>query len=162
MMQERHVDSSSLPETAEDIALVGLQAPQLSARCNYCSATFQLSDLLSNASVRRSDWLTKQPASMLCCPMPKCKQPLPRCAICLLPMTVQNPFLYLPKTSRQRHPMTTTAWKTTNPYDEWFLWCQTCHHGGHKKCLADWYKRHTKCPVSNCSCRCSLLDSLNS
>ena len=26
VMQERHVDSSSLPETAEDIALVGLQA----------------------------------------------------------------------------------------------------------------------------------------
>ena len=40
VMQERHVDSSSLPETAEDIALVGLQAQQLSARCNYCSATF--------------------------------------------------------------------------------------------------------------------------
>ena len=149
-------DSPPLAPT-EDIALAGLQAPQLSARCNYCSATFQLSDLLGNASVRRSDWLTKQPASMLCCPMPKCKQPLPRCAICLLPMTVQNPFLYLHKTARQRQA-TTTAWKTINPFDEWFLWCQTCHHGGHKRCLADWYERHAKCPVSNCSCVCSLLD----
>ena len=141
----------------EDVALANLQAPQLSARCNFCSSTFQLSDLLGNASVRRSDWLSKQPASMMCCPMPKCKQPLPRCAICLLPMTVQNPFLYLPKSSspHQAKPM---AWSTNNPFDEWFLWCQTCHHGGHKACLANWYERHAKCPVSNCSCVCSILD----
>jgi len=145
---------------SEKDAVRFIQRPQVAARCNHCKASFQLSDLLADASIRRSDWLAKQPAKMLSCPLPKCKKALPRCSICLLPMTVQNPFLYLSKTG---HETTSTkkketSWAGTNPYSEWFVWCQTCHHGGHTACLSDWFRRHPKCPVSNCSCVCSMLD----
>jgi hypothetical protein len=154
-----------LSESEKD-AVLFIQRPQVAARCNHCKASFQLSDLLSDASIRRSDWLAKQPAKMLSCPLPKCKKALPRCSICLLPMTVQNPFLYLQQkkngqqeqNSSKKRGKQGTSWEGTNPYNDWFVWCQTCHHGGHTACLSDWFNRHPKCPVSNCTCVCSSLD----
>jgi hypothetical protein len=76
--------SSSIGSTAQ----TALSLPEQKA-INF------INDLLADASIKRSDWLAKQPAKMLSCPLPKCKKALPRCSICLLPMTVQNPFLYL-------------------------------------------------------------------
>ena len=177
---------------SEQEAILSLQRPQVAARCNHCKASFQLSDLLADASIKRSDWLAKQPAKMLSCPLPKCKKALPRCSICLLPMTVQNPFLYLGNNNSNNNNNTTTtsgsnsnnyynikddddddvtdekrsrkkkngtSWEATNPYSEWFVWCNSCHHGGHTQCLSNWFSRHPKCPVSNCKCNCSMLDT---
>ena len=204
--------SSSIGSTAqtalslpEQKAINFIQRPQVAARCNHCKASFQLNDLLADASIKRSDWLAKQPAKMLSCPLPKCKKALPRCSICLLPMTVQNPFLYLGQKrnnkeeeegeeegeeeekedaggmgeenaaeaqggshskgsntySKRRNgkKKVGVSWEGTNPYSEWFVWCNSCHHGGHTQCLSDWFRRHPKCPVSNCNCVCSTLDT---
>ena len=41
----------------------------------------------------------------------------------------------------------------------WFTWCQTCHHGGHTLHIAEWFREHQVCSVSNYNCRCASLDS---
>ena len=41
--------------------------------------------------------------------------------------------------------------------DESICWCQNCMHGGHFKHYMDWFSEYTVCPVSDCSCECSLL-----
>ena len=151
--------STTVLSASERNAVKFIQRPQVAARCNHCKASFQLSDLLSDASIKRSEWLAKQPSKMLSCPLPKCKKALPRCSICLLPMTVQNPFLYLQKNGYDKKSKKKGKnWEGDNKYNDWFVWCQTCHHGGHTRCLSDWFNRHPKCPVSNCTCVCSMLD----
>uniref|UniRef100_K3WA83 Uncharacterized protein n=1 Tax=Globisporangium ultimum (strain ATCC 200006 / CBS 805.95 / DAOM BR144) TaxID=431595 RepID=K3WA83_GLOUD len=44
------------------------------------------------------------------------------------------------------------------PFVEWFTWCQSCKHGGHAHHLADWFKSHSACPVTDCECQCQYLD----
>ncbi|KAI8143121.1 hypothetical protein BJV82DRAFT_515140, partial [Fennellomyces sp. T-0311] len=44
-------------------------------------------------------------------------------------------------------------------FDLWFTWCQTCRHGGHAVHIFEWFKNHTTCPVSNCSCNCYSLST---
>lgn len=76
-----------------------------------------------------------------------CSKPLPRCAVCLLNLgegLVRTP---------QHAPASTGG-----AFDDWFAWCQSCHHGGHARHLSDWFGAHEECPVSNCRCRCALLD----
>lgn len=49
--------------------------------------------------------------------------------------------------------------KSYNPnlaLDQWFVWCEYCRHGGHKKHISDWFEENEECPVSNCHCNCIL------
>lgn len=48
----------------------------------------------------------------------------------------------------------------TQPFASWFLWCQTCRHGGHSSHLLHWFDEHPECPVTGCTCRCLNLDSI--
>ncbi|KAG8459115.1 hypothetical protein KFE25_002522 [Diacronema lutheri] len=74
-----------------------------------------------------------------------CGKPLPRCAICLLHLGE----------GLRRQPLTGPD---GGAFDDWFAWCQSCHHGGHARHLSEWFATHDECPVSNCRCRCSQLD----
>jgi len=47
----------------------------------------------------------------------------------------------------------------TNPFSNWFSWCQTCRHGAHSAHLLSWFSENSECPVSGCDCRCMNLDS---
>ncbi|KAI0223848.1 hypothetical protein L0F63_002152 [Massospora cicadina] len=49
-----------------------------------------------------------------------------------------------------------TPTPSARSFDYWFAWCQTCRHGGHSAHLAQWFQRHTVCPVAECRCTCSL------
>lgn len=51
-----------------------------------------------------------------------------------------------------------TALKT-NPFSNWFSWCQTCRHGAHSAHLLSWFSENSECPVSGCDCKCMNLDS---
>ncbi|KAG0043541.1 hypothetical protein BGZ83_011281 [Gryganskiella cystojenkinii] len=89
---------------------------------------------------------------------PNCSKPLPRCAICLLHLGVPaDGHAGLGPWSSLGHKA--TGEKPTS-FDLWFTWCQTCRHGGHAMHMADWFDRHTQCPVSDCSCLCSMHDAL--
>lgn len=47
----------------------------------------------------------------------------------------------------------------TNPFSNWFSWCQTCRHGAHSAHLLSWFSENSECPVSGCDCKCMNLDS---
>ena len=118
---------------------------QLCARCQFCDTTLQLHELSRTATV--------QPAHGPESANQNARVPLVQEAATKLrylpaPLTVQNPFLQM-NASKLR----------TSPFDQWFIWCQTCNHGGHSRCLREWFDKHPTCPVSNCNCRCHSLDS---
>ncbi|KAG0024185.1 hypothetical protein BGZ81_007802 [Podila clonocystis] len=89
---------------------------------------------------------------------PSCHKPLPRCAICLLHLGVPaEGHASLGAWSSLGHK---ASGEKPTSFDLWFTWCQTCRHGGHAMHMADWFDRHTQCPVSDCSCLCSTHDAL--
>lgn len=89
---------------------------QLEVRCNYCSAPLSLPHQENRA------WHSKMKGVLTCCP--SCKKPLPRCAICMLPLGALNPFVKLKKKSG-----TETDTHASLPFAEWFSWCLKCKHG---------------------------------
>jgi len=115
-----------------------------------------------------NNWLSRQKPILSCCP--SCRKPLPRCAICLLPLGCLNPYLEL---RRDRLAMTgpsslvsgggnlsliddALSGLATLPFAEWFSWCMRCKHGGHAHHLVEWFDKHESCPVSGCECLCQF------
>jgi WD repeat-containing protein mio len=128
---------------------------QLDARCNYCSSPLGL---------RRQDnqpnqWLSKMKNVLPCCP--RCRKPLPRCAICMLTLGALNPYYELTKDRTREAQASNQAPDDLSslanlPFAEWFSWCFRCKHGGHAHHLVGWFAKHEICPVSGCNCRCQF------
>ncbi|XP_063720467.1 GATOR2 complex protein MIOS-like [Symsagittifera roscoffensis] len=45
-----------------------------------------------------------------------------------------------------------------NSFHNWFVWCNSCSHGGHASHISAWFSSHATCPVEKCKCRCSSYD----
>jgi hypothetical protein len=129
--------------------------PQLHVRCNYCNTSLALSKLAQkqDGSIA-NNWLSRQNPVLSCCPNSQCRKPLPRCAICLLPLGCLNPYLELRKYGLQNTEDLSEL--KSIPFSEWFTWCMRCKHGGHAHHLQEWFGSHSVCPVSNCSCKCQF------
>jgi WD repeat-containing protein mio len=126
---------------------------QLDARCNYCSAPLGL----RKQDNQPNQWLSKMKNVLSCCPT--CRKPLPRCAICMLPLGALNPYTELTKErSRVVRPGSTMSNDDLSslPFAEWFTWCVRCKHGGHAHHMVGWFNKHNVCPVSGCSCNCQF------
>ncbi|KAJ1652204.1 hypothetical protein IWQ61_007408 [Dispira simplex] len=105
----------------------------------------------SYGSANRFDSGITGDKSMQC---PVCKAALPSCPICLLSLgTPANICMDNPSITRTNNPS-----NELNPFDWWFMWCQTCRHGGHQKHLTEWFETHNVCPVADCMCHCRELD----
>lgn len=72
---------------------------------------------------------------------PSCNSPLPRCAVCLLPMGSPIPGEQT-KTLEQK-------------FDRWPTFCLSCNHGLHAGHAREWFAKHGVCPVPDCSCLCN-------
>jgi len=48
--------------------------------------------------------------------------------------------------------------ESQNSFNYWFTWCQSCFHGGHAIHMMEWFENHDECPVSNCTCKCNILE----
>jgi len=87
---------------------------------------------------------------------PNCRKALPRCSLCMLLMgtpidTLQN--------QRKGNHMTISEYEESqNSFNYWFTWCQSCFHGGHAIHMMEWFENHDECPVSNCTCKCNILE----
>ena len=101
---------------------------QLHARCNYCNTSLSLSKLLRRQDGIANNWLSRQNPVLSCCPNAQCKKPLPKCAICLLPLGCLNPYLELRKHGLQN--IDDLSDLSSLPFAEWFTWCMRCKHGG--------------------------------
>jgi len=125
--------------------------PQIFAKCGYCQNSFSFeavtaASMVGGRSQARPNFRSKVP----CCP--SCKQSLPRCCLCLLPLNCMVPAVDYKKPSDREF------WKAgAEPFEDWFTWCQTCRHGGHAQHILDWFQEHSVCPVTDCTCRCSSL-----
>jgi hypothetical protein len=128
---------------------------QLDARCNYCSAPLGL----RRQDNQPSQWLSKMKNVVPCCP--RCRKPLPRCAICMLTLGALNPYYELTKdrpreTQQSNYAPDDLSTIANLPFAEWFSWCFRCKHGGHAHHLVGWFAKHETCPVSGCNCRCQF------
>ena len=94
--------------------------PQMHARCNYCNTALPLSKLIRRQDGIANNWLSRQNPVLSCCPNSQCRKPLPRCAICLLPLGVLNPYLELRKHGLQN--VDDLSELASLPFAEWFTW----------------------------------------
>lgn len=129
---------------------------QLDARCNYCNSSLGLKNQDKNAS----QWLSKMKPVLSCCQ--HCRKPLPRCAICMLPLGALNPYMELTKrrgaggTGSSIAPSDDLSSLASLPFAEWFTWCMRCKHGGHAHHMVGWFSKFSVCPVSGCDCKCQF------
>jgi hypothetical protein len=128
--------------------------PQIQARCNYCNISLPLAKLVRRQDGIANNWLSRQNPVLSCCPNSQCRKPLPRCAICLLPLGCLNPYLELRKHGLQN--VDDLSDLSNLPFAEWFTWCMRCKHGGHAHHMVGWFSNHSTCPVSNCDCQCQF------
>jgi len=71
---------------------------------------------------------------------PHCGNKLPRCCVCSV-------FL-------GRKPNQTDL-------DKWISVCFKCLHASHFNCIYQWFRSHSKCPVSGCVCTCEIINHGN-
>jgi len=164
--------------------------PHLYLRCHYCSTSLPVDALQKQHQT--STTLRRIRPLMTCCP--HCKQPLPRCYVCLLYMGLVNPQIELKLAMRRKSATSLSTSVSTSgdvgksksmdaatddvmdlgkesissKYDlhnvlstgHWFMWCQSCKHGGHASCIDQWFHEDSTarrlCGVNGCNCRCVI------
>jgi hypothetical protein len=124
---------------------------QLDARCNYCSVSLSGSRKQEGIT---NQWLSRSKNVLSCCP--RCRKPLPRCAICLLSLGCLNPYMELKRAGSKNRSANDLSSLANLPFAEWFTWCMRCKHGGHAHHLVGWFANHETCPVSGCDCNCQF------
>ncbi|XP_065666552.1 GATOR2 complex protein MIOS-B isoform X2 [Hydra vulgaris] len=128
---------------------------QISVTCTYCSKAVS-HNLISSGGMRGSrqphgmGTNSRQSKAMAC---PNCRQPLPRCSICMINMGSLS-------SHTQKLGNRAKFENVVNPYLNWFTWCQMCRHGGHSVHLIEWFTDHLHCPVTGCNCTCNVHDSV--
>lgn len=128
---------------------------QISVTCTYCNKPVSY-NVISSGGVRGPRYLhgvgtsNRQNKAMSC---PGCRQPLPRCSICLINMGSLSS--HAPRSGSK--PKLDTI---INSFQNWFTWCQNCRHGGHAQHLMEWFAEHVECPVTGCTCCCNVQDSV--
>jgi hypothetical protein len=160
--------------------------PQLYVRCNFCNASLSLTSLLRLGG-SHSSWLNRAKPKLTCCPscrksLPQCTLCLlpfgslnpyfelahrrsKQVAESITNTNANNPsdgnmsstsgHVEHELQSKQEESLSQLS---SIPFIEWFTWCQSCKHGGHAHHIADWFKSHSKCPVTDCECHCRELD----
>ena len=179
---ELSATSSGGAPASQTFASAGDAAPPPAIRvcCQYCAAPLPLEALRSQAETGvaggggapesrsrqphqakyLSSWLRRQKPVLACCPA--CRKTLPRCYVCLLPLSCLNPHLELQR-RQQRDRAGTSSVSSDNaalgalPFADWFTWCQRCKHGGHSHHIGLWFETNTVCGVSGCDCRCGSI-----
>lgn len=121
-------------------------SPQLFITCNFCGKSISAARSANTAGCVVFAKPNTNMNRLNACPVPTCRKPLPRCAICLAHMGTPSRLVH-----------TTGKTKQSN-FSDWFTWCQRCRHGGHSSHLTEWFDENSDCPVTGCSCNCSYLD----
>ncbi|CAL1531728.1 unnamed protein product [Lymnaea stagnalis] len=128
--------------------------PQVHISCNFCGkpvTTGVPSSMMGRISVKIHNVFARGPQNrpkITCCP--SCRKALPRCAICLTHMGTPSGT-----------GLESGSGAKLTPFQEWFTWCQTCRHGGHAAHLIQWFSEHSECPVTGCTCKCVVQDSVS-
>ena len=124
----------------------GTAAPaQIYVRCNACEQSLSLAMMapskmsLRTAGARAGNSVARVKA----CPSPKCRETLPRCVLCLLPMEASAPL-----------SMSMSSADSALLQDNYYTFCTLCRHGGHADHVLDWFASNDACAASGCGCNC--------
>lgn len=82
-----------------------------------------------------------------------CMYMLPKCVVCLFPVTVYNGYAEELKKNSALIKIKNCGESLSNA----IVWCPNCFHGGHFSHVMRWMQRGEKrCAVASCKCKCSL------
>ncbi|XP_071963995.1 GATOR2 complex protein MIOS-like isoform X2 [Antedon mediterranea] len=136
---------------------------QIFVTCHFCQSPVSPSPYIHHVQASRNARVMEAASkdsrvrmSTNTCHNNKCRKPLPRCCLCLMHMGTDS--FYKEKFDTN----TTKSEKKKTVSNNWFTWCQSCRHGGHSHHLKEWFSGHVECPVTSCTCRCMLMDSVGS
>ncbi|XP_050419216.1 GATOR complex protein MIOS-A [Patella vulgata] len=125
-------------------------APQVHVRCNFCGKSINNTSAMQMPRSRLppgvSSHAIHKPKTC-----PNCRKSLPRCSVCLNNLGTASGMGNLQHRGLQ---------SKLTPISDWFTWCQSCRHGGHAAHISTWFREHSECPVTACSCKC-MIDSKN-
>lgn len=124
---------------------VSAAASQIYIRCNNCDQSLALAMMVpSKMSLRTAGLKTGHAVTRVkSCPSPKCRETLPRCVLCLLPVECTAPLGQV------------TQADSVLLQDNYFSFCTLCRHGGHAEHMLAWFASNDACPVSGCECVCN-------
>ncbi|GFG38305.1 hypothetical protein Cfor_12188 [Coptotermes formosanus] len=130
---------------------------QVFVSCSFCgkSISAQMQGIMRNRGAYARLGATSQKLKMSSCP--QCRKPLPRCAICLVHMGTSSGLQ--DNNSTNSNGRSAAASNKIAEFSSWFTWCQSCRHGGHAAHMTHWFREHSECPVTSCTCRCLSLDA---
>ncbi|XP_027013645.1 GATOR complex protein MIOS [Tachysurus fulvidraco] len=132
---------------------------QVFVSCNFCgkSISFSCSALPHQGRGFSQYGVSGSPTKSKVTSCPGCRKPLPRCALCL--MNMGTPVTSCTSTGKSGEKVDLPRDKTLAQFNNWFTWCHNCRHGGHAGHMLSWFRVHSECPVSACSCKCMQLDT---
>lgn len=131
---------------------------QVFISCNFCGKS--VSAQMQGLSKGRGSFVrlgaSSQKLKMSSCP--HCRKPLPRCSICLVNMGTPSGLQSNNNSNTNSSGKGGSSDKLAE-FSSWFTWCQSCRHGGHAAHMVHWFREHSECPVTACTCRCLSLDA---
>ncbi|XP_046689456.1 GATOR complex protein MIOS isoform X1 [Silurus meridionalis] len=155
---------------------------QVFVSCNFCgkSISFGCSAAPHQGRGFGQYGVGGSPAKSKVTSCPGCRKPLPRCALCL--MNMGTPASSRAVSNRRGDKTRSSAAPTESlspragagksdekadlprekklaQFNNWFTWCHNCRHGGHAGHTLSWFRDHSECPVSACTCKCMQLDT---
>ncbi|XP_005999518.1 GATOR2 complex protein MIOS isoform X2 [Latimeria chalumnae] len=127
--------------------------------CNFCgkSISYSCSAMPHQGRSFSQYGVGGSPTKSKVTSCPGCRKPLPRCALCLINMG--TPVSSWPGTGKSDEKVDLSKDKKLAQFNNWFTWCHNCRHGGHAGHMLSWFRDHTECPVSACTCKCMQLDT---
>lgn len=132
---------------------------QVFVSCNFCgkSISYSCSAIPHQGRGFGQYGVSGSPTKSKVTSCPGCRKPLPRCALCLINMG--TPVSSCPGVGKTEEKVDLSKDKKLAQFNNWFTWCHNCRHGGHAGHMLSWFRDHTECPVSACSCKCVQLDT---
>jgi hypothetical protein len=130
----------------DGVPTVKTPSRQITLRCVYCDAEYELSKPGSgapSAGIQRNPLLNTNINAGVSCP--NCGRHLPRCVICL--EVVGIPRSDRPEVSLDPEKRVAARFPT---------FCLKCDHVVHLDHARQWFARHVECPVPECRCRCNF------
>ncbi|KAJ3597439.1 hypothetical protein NHX12_000964 [Muraenolepis orangiensis] len=132
---------------------------QVFVSCNFCgkSISYSCSSVPHQGRGFSQYGVSGSPTKSKVTSCPGCRKPLPRCALCL--MNMGTPVSNCPGSGKSDDKGDLTRENKLAQFNNWFTWCHNCRHGGHAGHMLSWFRDHTECPVSACTCKCMQLDT---
>ncbi|XP_035110822.1 GATOR2 complex protein MIOS isoform X2 [Callithrix jacchus] len=132
---------------------------QVFVSCNFCgkSISYSCSAVPHQGRGFSQYGVSGSPTKSKVTSCPGCRKPLPRCALCLINMG--TPVSSCPGGTKSDEKVDLSKDKKLAQFNNWFTWCHNCRHGGHAGHMLSWFRDHTECPVSACTCKCMQLDT---